>query len=80
MAGISLEMRKWHVRHGEQVTAGRTLGELQPEAGAKASGQIRYKLGQLYGVEFVEITPEQLRRIQQSCKKSPFAQVPARNA
>jgi hypothetical protein len=41
--------RKWHVRHGEQVTAGRTLGSCNRRPARRPRGQIRYKLGQLYG-------------------------------
>jgi hypothetical protein len=54
--------------------------EVEPVAGGKVSAQVRHKLGQLYGFEFVKISAEQVRRIEENYKKSPFAQIPRRSA
>ena len=54
--------------------------ELEPVAGGKIPARVRHKLGQLYGFEFVEITAEQMQRIEADYKKSYAARATLRNA
>jgi hypothetical protein len=43
--------------------------QLEPVGGGRAWALVRHKLGELYGFEFLELTAEQLRYIEESCKK-----------
>ena len=54
--------------------------ELEPVAGGKVSARVRHKLGQLYGFEFVEISTEQARYIEEGYKKSYVGRAERRNA
>ena len=54
--------------------------ELEPVAGGRVSARVRHKLGQLYGFEFVEISTEQARYIEEGYKKSYAGRAKRRNA
>jgi hypothetical protein len=42
--------------------------QLEPIAGGKVSAVVRRNVGRLYGFEFLNLTAEQTRRINESCK------------
>ena len=42
---------------------------LQPVTGVVAAAVVRHKLGMLYGFEFVELAPEEARKIAERCRK-----------
>jgi c-di-GMP-binding flagellar brake protein YcgR len=46
------------------------VAELYPVAGGPVQAKVRHKLGLLYGFQFLEITGEQRRQIQENGKKS----------
>lgn len=45
--------------------------ELEPVAAGKVLAVVRHNLGRIYGFEFLNLTPEQTRRITESCKFLP---------
>ena len=69
MPGISVEisekgmsaMVSGSLKPGDRV-------ELGSQAGGPISAVVRDKIGQLYGFEFVNLSPDQVRRILQTCK------------
>jgi hypothetical protein len=44
--------------------------EIAPVAGGRALALVRHKLGQLYGIEFVDIRAEQVAKIGEGYRKS----------
>jgi hypothetical protein len=42
--------------------------ELEPIAGGKVSAMVRRNIGRVYGFEFLNLTPDQTKRILESCK------------
>jgi hypothetical protein len=46
------------------------VADLYPVAGGPVQAKVRHKLGLLYGFQFLEITGEQRRQIQENGKKS----------
>lgn len=46
--------------------------QVEPVAGGKASARIRRNLGKVYGLEFLDLTTEQVQHIRDKCKKLPI--------
>jgi hypothetical protein len=69
MPGMSIEIseRGMSLMTGATLNVGDTV-ELDPVAGAKAKAVVRRNLGRLHGFEFLDLTPEQVQRINESCK------------
>src|SRR5262249_31769483 len=70
ISGISVEISE----SGMSAVANGRLGvgetvELEPVAGGKLRAVVRYKLGSLYGFEFMNPSEEQVRQITENCKK-----------
>lgn len=71
MPGLSVEISQGGmsaVASSGVLRVGETV-ELEPVAGGRASAVVRYKLGELYGFAFVELSVEQAQRIAESCEK-----------
>jgi hypothetical protein len=70
MPGISVEisaggmsaMVSGLLKEGESV-------ELEPVAGGRTLARVRHKLGRLYGLEFVDMSSEQIARITEDCQR-----------
>ena len=70
MPGISVEMSEGGMSAmvNGLLKAGQRV-ELELVAGSRVAVQVRYKLGQLYGFAFVELTAEQAQKIAMTCQK-----------
>jgi hypothetical protein len=69
MPGISVEISEKGMSamvSGSLKTGDRV--ELTPHAGGQISAVVRHKIGQLYGFEFVSLSPGQAQLILQTCK------------
>ena len=71
MTGVSVEVGKGGISAMVKgiLRVGDTA-EIFPVAGGIVLARVRHKLGQLYGFEFMEISLEQLRAIEENWKKS----------
>jgi len=70
ISGISVEISESGmsaIANGP-LEVGETV-ELEPVAGDKVRGVVRYKLGSLYGFEFINPSEKQVRQIAENCKK-----------
>ncbi len=45
--------------------------ELEPVAEGRISALVRHNVGRIYGFEFINQTPDQAQRIQETCKMLP---------
>jgi PilZ domain len=71
MTGVSVEISEGGVSamvNGLLLVG--QVAELYPVAGGPVQAKVRHKLGLLYGFQFLEITGEQRRQIQENGKKS----------
>jgi PilZ domain len=69
MPGISVEISEKGM--SAMVSGSLKLGdrvELASPAAGQISALVRHKLGQLYGFEFIDLSPERARSIMQTCK------------
>lgn len=70
--GISVEISQSGMSavSGDPLRVGETV-ELEPVAGGKVAAVIRRNLGRVYGFEFLGLTADQERQIDERCKMLP---------
>ena len=69
IAGISIEISQSGISAitADPLKVNDTV-EIEPIAAGKVSAVVRRNIGRVYGFEFLNLTPEQIKQIQESCK------------
>jgi c-di-GMP-binding flagellar brake protein YcgR len=70
ISGLSVDISEggMSLMSGAPLNVGDTV-ELEPVEDGRVSAVVRHKLGQMYGLEFVNLSEERARRIAESCQK-----------
>jgi c-di-GMP-binding flagellar brake protein YcgR len=70
ISGLSVDISEggMSVMSGAPLNVGETV-DLEPVEDGRVSAVVRHKLGQMYGLEFVDLSAERAGRIAESCQK-----------